>query len=361
MSASAQRIHDQLLANPPVELLSGIDALYLSAKGQAPGGLLDRLEALRELAKAMDAPVDAALGGYPVKVQPTSFGKYRFCVLHELARIGLTESDHLPVVRFQPTAVALHALGPQGTALWARNFLDACGINATLHVARLDLHSDWQGIDIRANDRVNFVTYSDKRALYEVGEEMSGLTFGKRGGSIVCRIYDKSREFQDKGHDWWRDVWGSKYDPTRKVLRIEFEFSRAGLREFAVDTPEDAFEAMAAMWAYASCEWLTLRVPTDDETRSRWPLDPRWDAVQRSSLAGGRAPAERIREGKRQGDMRQYRKLATGVLSSMAVRMGTHDVGDTLAATVYELLMYERHSGRSFPSRVAIKRQRSAP
>ena len=148
----------------------------------------------------MDAPVDAALGGYPVKVQPTSFGKYRFCVLHELARIGLTESDHLPVVRFQPTAVALHALGPQGTALWARNFLDACGINATLHVARLDLHSDWQGIDIRANDRVNFVTYSDKRALYDVGEEMSGLTFGKRGGSIVCRIYDKSREFQDKGH-----------------------------------------------------------------------------------------------------------------------------------------------------------------
>lgn len=74
-----------------------------------------------------------------------------------------------------------------------------------------------QGIDVRANERVNFVTYSDKRALYEVGEEMSGLTFGKRGGSLMCRIYDKTRESKDKGHDWWPEVWGASFDPEQKV------------------------------------------------------------------------------------------------------------------------------------------------
>ena len=55
------------------------------------------------------------------------------------------------------------------------------GIHAVLHVSRLDLHSDWQGIEIKANERSNFVTYSDRRALYEVAEEMSGLNFGSRG------------------------------------------------------------------------------------------------------------------------------------------------------------------------------------
>jgi hypothetical protein len=344
-----------------VELRSGIDALYLSAQGDAPAYLLMELAELRLAAEASDAPVDAVLGGYPVKVLPRAFGKYRYCAVHEMARIGITPSNTLPVVRFQPTAVALHAFGAAGTVLWARNFLDACGIEAVLGVSRLDLHSDWQGIEIKANERSNFVTYSERRALYEVGEEMSGLTFGKRGGSLLCRIYDKSREMQDKGHDWWPDVWGSAYDPEQKVMRVEFEFARAGLRDFAVDTPEDAFERAASLWSYGTCKWLSLRVPTADDTRSRWPVDPRWELIERSSLAGGCAPAERIKEGERQGTLRQYRKLATGVLSSMALPMGTDDIGDTLRAAEDELLIYERISGRTFPDRIRDKRQRATP
>ncbi len=341
--------------------MSGIDALYLSAQGDAPHILLTELADLRAAAEADDAPVDAVLGGYPVKVMPSRFGRYRYCAVHEMARIGFTPSKKFPVVRFQPTSVALHAFGPAGTVLWARNFLDACGIDAILGVSRLDLHSDWQGIEIKANERSNFVTYSDRRALYEVGEEMSGLTFGKRGGTLLCRIYDKSREMKDKGHDWWPDVWGSAYDPEQKVMRVEFEFSRDGLRSFAVDTPEDAFERAASLWAYATYNWLALRIPTDDDTRSRWPVDPRWGLIQRSSLAGGCAPAERIKEGERQGALRELRKLATGVLSSMALPMGTDDIGDTLRAAEDELLLYERISGRTFPDRISDKRRRAMP
>ena len=344
-----------------IELCSGVDALYLSGHGPTDSVLLSELDALRTAAELADLPVDATLGGCPVKVLPRAWGKYQYCAVHELARIGFTPSTSLPVVRFQPTAVALHSLGPQGTVLWARNFLDACGIDASLHVARLDVHSDWQGIDIKANERVNVVTYSDKRALYEVGDELSGLTFGKRGGSLMCRIYDKTRESKDKGHDWWPDVWGSAYDPELKVMRVEFEFSREGLREFEVDTPEDAFDRMSSLWAYATCSWLSLRVPTDDETRSRWPVDPRWVAIQGSSLRGGCAPADRIRAGQHRGELRQLRKLATGVLSSMAIPLRTHDIGDTLTATERELLLYEQLSQRTFSDRIDEKRQRRMP
>ncbi len=69
---------------------------------------------------------------------------------------------------------------------------------------------------------------------------MSGLSFGKRGAKLYARIYDKSREVNDTGHQWWPEAWGPKYDPDRKVLRVEFELRRAGLVEFGVDTPEDA-------------------------------------------------------------------------------------------------------------------------
>jgi hypothetical protein len=354
-------LSDQLLAYSPVELCSGVDALYLSAQGSAPRALFADLEDVRAAAEADELPIHWQLGGYDVKVQPWAWGKYRYCAVHELARIGFTASEKLPVVRFQPTAVALRALGPEGTVLWAENLLDSCGVEATLHVSRLDLQSDWQGIEIRANERTNFVTYSTRRSLYEVDEEMSGLVFGKRGGALLCRIYDKSREMVEKGHDWWPEVWGSGYDPARKVLRVEFEFSRSGLREFGIDTPTDALLRAPELWAYATCSWLSLRTPTNDETRSRWPVDPRWTLIQGSSLAGATAPASRIRAGVIEGQLRTFRKLATGVLSSMAVPLGTVGLSDTLQAARPELQQYEQTSGRTFVERVAEKRRRSTP
>lgn len=240
------------LAIPPVELCSGIDSLYLSAQGFAPPSLLADLEVARLQAEADGLPVEFDLGGYPVKVRPRAFGKYRYALAHELAEIGITPSENLPVARVQPTSMAIHALGPGTTVLWVENVLDAAGIVASLHVSRLDLHSDWQGVEVKAHDRSNFVTYSDKRALYEVGEEMSGLNFGKRGGKLYARIYDKSREMVDKGHDWWPDVWGDQYDPERRVTRFEFEFSRAGLTEFRIDRPADAIARRGELWAYAT-------------------------------------------------------------------------------------------------------------
>ena len=349
------------MSAPFVELASGLDALYLSAQGKAHPTFFSDLEAARSAAEAASLPIDSTLGGYPVKVQPWAWGKYRYCAVHELARIGFTPSENFPVVRFQPTAIALHSLGPAGTVLWAENFLEACGVEASLHVSRLDLHSDWQGVEFLANERQNFVTYSSHRSLHEVYEDLSGLNFGKRGAALYARIYDKTRECEEKGHDWWPEVWGAAYDPERKVTRVEFEFSRAGLTEFGVDTPADALAKAPELWAYASCSWLSLRVPTEDDTRSRWPVDDRWKLVQASSLAGGCAPAARIRAGEREGQLRTLRKLATGVLSSMAVPMGTTDLGDTLQAAENELLLYEQVSGKGFAGRVYEKRQRRLP
>ena len=313
-----------------VELASGIDAFYLSAQGTAPPSLFADLEVARSAAEATGLPVDFDLCGYTVKVQSSTWGRYRYCARHELGRLGFTPSNHLPVVRIQPTAVALHALGPAGTALWATNLLDACDIAASLHLSRIDLFSDWHGLDLRASDRRNFVTYSDLVTTHEVDTALSGLSFGKRGANLFARIYDKSRQANDKGHDWWPTVWGAAYDPARQVQRVEFEFRRAGLKQFGVDTPQQGLDLAPALWAYATCQWLSLRVPTADETRSRWPLDRRWERVQPTKLRNNCVPAQCIREGERQGELRTFRKLATGMLSSVAVPLGTVDLADTL-------------------------------
>jgi hypothetical protein len=342
----------------PIELASGVDALYLSARGEVPPYLLSDLELVKAEAQSLGEPVDAELGGYPVRVLGSGWGKYRYCVQHELGRIGITPSTKLPAVRLQPTSIALHALGPDTTVLWFRNVLDAAGIEATVQVSRLDLHADWQHLWIDAEERSNFVSYANRRALYEVDEELSGLNVGTRGGAVYARIYDKTRELESKGDDFWLDIWGTAHDPNERVLRVEFEFVRDGLREFAIDTPEDAFEQLGPLWAYATGSWLSLRAPTADDTRSRWPVDPRWIAVQRATLAGNALPAARVRAGEAAGSLRKLMPQLVGCLTGAAVPLGTHDVYDTFDALLPYIAAFGQQTGQTFADRVAEKRRR---
>lgn len=155
MPASVPCSH-QILASSPVELAAGIDALYLSARGDVPPVLLDELDTLRERACELEEPIDAALAGSPVRFPDRGWGKYRFCFVHELARIGTTKSDKLPAARVQRASRALRTVGPQTTVLWARNLLDALGIDAVLQVSRLYLHSAGRGSGlIRTNGRIS--------------------------------------------------------------------------------------------------------------------------------------------------------------------------------------------------------------
>lgn len=339
-----------------VELASGVDAFYLSGHGELSPVLLDELDVLRNRAAELGQPVDWSLGGTPVKVLGRAFLKYRYAIRHELAMIGMTPSASLPAVRVQPTSLAIHALGPETTVLWVRNLLDAAGITARLQVARLDLHADWQHFNLGAEERQNFVTYSNRRALYEVDEALSGLNFGTRGGAVYARIYDKTRELETKGDDFWLDIWADKLTPDLPVTRVEFEFSREGLRDFDIDTPEDAFDAFGPLWAYATGNWLSLRVPTGDDTRSRWPVDDRWQAIQRATLAGNSLPAERVRVGQAAGSLRKLMPQLVGCLTSAAAHLGTDTAADTCTALLPLIDNYCSQGGTTFAGNVSDKR-----
>ncbi|MEQ9320343.1 MAG: hypothetical protein RIF41_14355 [Polyangiaceae bacterium] len=61
-----------------VELLSGVDALYRSAVGDAPICLLNDLDPFKASTADAGAPVDTMLGGYPVSVLGHGWGKYAY-------------------------------------------------------------------------------------------------------------------------------------------------------------------------------------------------------------------------------------------------------------------------------------------
>ncbi|MGO9301432.1 MAG: hypothetical protein ACLQEG_13990 [Acidimicrobiales bacterium] len=228
-------------------------------------------------------------------------------------------------------------------------------------VSRLDLYVDVQGWWPTGDDRYRFVCRGQTLETYEASGELTGFSFGRRKtGTIVARIYDKTRDADRKGSDFWLDVWGERLDPAKPVFRVEFELARTALREYGLDTVDDVLGAVPALWLSVTSEWLTYRSPTADQTRARWPVAPEWQAVQRARLAEGAFGIGRMYEGRTNGSIRRLIRPLNGWVAHYAALVGTDDVEVTCEQLASSLRDWEYASRRSFADRVAEWRAREA-
>jgi hypothetical protein len=314
---------------------------------------------LKERAREIGAAVEFAALGDGWSVAPRPFGKYSVCLEHEIGQIGLTDSKSLPSLRVQPRAGFLHGVGP---AL-ALDRLDGLGERLVggpvdWGLSRIDLFCDVQGFTLTGDDRHRFKTRASKRDLHEDGNEFNGLGFGRAGGTVSARIYDKTIESTAKGTDWWPKIWGDRYDPERPVLRVEFQIERKGLTEFGIDSPTEGLASTGGMWATLTEEWLSYRTPTGDGTESRWPVDPAWIVVQQASLRGGALGLERVRAGARTGSIRNLTPGLVGYCASVGALLDLDDLGPTMSAVRHLIENDEIRRGVPFADRIADRKAR---
>lgn len=337
------------------ELVSGVDALYLSGRADLTPGLFEVLEERRAAAEKADEPLPLQLGRTEWFVEPRSFGKYRYRLTNAAGLIGVTASEHLPSLRVQARAEFLHGAGPEGTLIYFGHVGELlAGGPVSWSLSRLDLFADVQGWDLVGDDRHRFVCRADRRDLHEHGAAFGGFEFGRRTTKTVCvRIYDKTRQINDKGLDWWPVIWGDRFDPERPVLRIEAEIGRQGLVEYGVDSPTDGLERAGSVWADVTESWLTYRTPTADETRARWPVAPEWAVIQRAGLRSDAIGVDRVRALRRKGELRKLIPTLVGYSARVAALLDLDDIDSTLAAMGALFRNDEIRRGVPFADRIA--------
>jgi hypothetical protein len=192
-----------------------------------------------------------------------------------------------------------------------------CGV-VKLQVSRLDLFVDVQGWPLTGNDRASFLCRASEVNTSEVNQELTGLQFGRRTtGTLNARIYDKTEEMKKSGADYWKEIWGDAFNPSLPVHRIEFELARGVLHQFELSDPHEVLDTVGALWQYAT-GWLSHRVPTSDNTRSRWPVSPYWEDVCHASLADGSGGLERTYKGKKRGELAKMIPALVGYLARFA-------------------------------------------
>lgn len=343
-------------------LASGVDALYLTGKAVVPPDLVEVLASERER-----AALERAAGN---KVDPVVFGAHEFVVgwggwdnyrfrldAPGRALIGLVSSGTaFPDIRVQPRAEFLHAVGPWGVLAWVYDVAATLGLAVSWKVSRIDLFADLHGLGLSAEARWDFVCKGKRRKTFEDGDQLETLYFGS-GKPVMARLYDKTKESAAKGTDWWPERWGPLYRAGETVWRVEFQVERAYLKDVGLSSPEQVLEAAARLWAKLSTEWLTLRIPTEDSNRSRWPVSPVWEVVQAATFDGAAVGADLVRAGQVRGDLRKLTPAVVGFLSSLAALTGVRDEAELVGMLPGFLGVDERARGVAFRDRVAVKRR----
>lgn len=346
-----------------LSLASGVDALYLTGKGIVPVELVEVLASERERAAADRASGGegraVAFGSHEFVVGWGGWDNYRFRLdAPGKALIGLvSSSENFPSIRVQPRAEFLHAVGPREVLKWVYDVAETLGLFVQWKVSRLDLFADFHGLGLVAESRWDFVCRAKRRKTFEDGEELETLYFGS-GKPLMARLYNKTKEIAAKGTDWWPSVWGAAYRLGLPVWRVEFQIERAYLNDVGLSgSPEQVLDAAPRLWAKLTSEWLTLRLPTDDSNRSRWPVSPIWEFVQATTFDGVAVGEDLIRLGRLRGDLRKIGPQAVGYVSSLGALLGARDEAELFELLPVFLARDARLRGISLDERIRIKRR----
>lgn len=163
--------------------------------------------------------------------------------------------------------------------------------------------------------------------------------FGKLGSAMYARRYNKLAEIGVTGKAYMKDVWArAGWDEDSPVWRLEFSLSGDKLREFQLpdasvhDLREmrAALDAIPAMWAYLTDDWLRFcdRVPR--KRPGLWPVAASWRVV---AGAWDRAVPVYRAELPRKLDAPMLIKQAAGcLLSAAAIRAKSDDTPDEMHA-----------------------------
>lgn len=123
----------------------------------------------------------------------------------------------------------------------------------------------------------HFVSRATKDATWRQHGTTQTVKFGE--GDVVVRIYDKVAEIaQQSAKVWFFDLWGQN----ENVWRVEFQVRRKRLKEAGINTLAELRIRQGNLLRELASTHTTLRIPTGDKNRSRWPLHPLWAELQAS-------------------------------------------------------------------------------
>lgn len=137
-------------------------------------------------------------------------------------------------------------------------------------LSRVDFAFDYYLPEIDFDEN-HFVSLSKKDNRFRKDQKLQTLQFGK--GDVVLRVYDKIAEIAEQSQKtWFYELWHTN----ENIWRIEWQVMKEILKRFGLRTFQDLDDGSGDILRYLAQEHDSLRKPSSDSNRSRWPLHPLW-------------------------------------------------------------------------------------
>jgi hypothetical protein len=262
-------------------LLSGMDtvecAYYLSTAG-AHGLDFEQLAQEKELLRQSKSrnPRAIVLGDKEFLLAPYgSSSGYPFLIEHADAVIAFGEFNNPSFyVKYKSLA-----LWNSGALRLHENFL-AWATSVGLvpfkpeSLSRVDFSFDYQINPVDFTED-HFLSQSKKDSRFRKDGRTQTIQFGR--DDVILRVYDKVAEIEEASQKtWFYDLWGV----SQNVWRMEWQVRKPVLKRFGLRTFDDLQSGQGDLLRYLAHEHDTLRRPSADRNRSRWPLHPLWHDLQ---------------------------------------------------------------------------------
>jgi len=259
-------------------LLKGPDSLYVSYFFLPRLSRIDwdDLAYRKELMKArgMAEGDEIQLGCQRFMLQPYGSKPYSYVLKNRNFVVRLSENMN-PCCNVQFLSEGLWQHGIRALVrqfdLWAASV----GLEATRAevIARADWAFDFHLPQIDFDEN-SFVSLASKDAKHRKDGKAQTFTFGT--GDKVVRVYDKCAEIKEaSGKTFFYQLWGQSED----VWRVEFQLRGEGLKASGIKKIADLYFGQAALLRNLARKHTSLRLPSSDSNRSRWPLHPLWASL----------------------------------------------------------------------------------
>jgi hypothetical protein len=261
---------------PPRPLAVGVDSLYL---GYFSDGIGVDWEGLRfEKEKLVASPglahIEFQFGGETFALHRSGKPPYPFRLSNRAFTLGLSERMH-PRCHVQFSSELLWSCGLDAAVARFNALWDAIGSKPVRHetVSRVDAAFDFH-IERPAFRTDDFVSLATKDSSWRENRAVQSFQFGK--GDVVCRVYDKIAEIEQASDKHWLfDIWGAR----ENVWRVEFQVRRERLKQAGISTVEQLKAHLPSLTKHLAQHHTSLRIPSDDSNRSRWPMHPLWQGL----------------------------------------------------------------------------------
>ncbi len=342
---------DKPVSALPAAILAGVDTLEIGLFvdfGYSWSSLREHLLDYQMSAPGREVPVK--LGGQPFALQPRGRSTARFQLIGSDLTLLIADNDaprgHFPNVRFE---LSSHALWSQGWIRAADRWLDwiqNLGMIDHTIITRVDLCADLLLSAPLARQELEDGMVTQAPTHQTIINTRTGVfeTLVVAKNPLRLQIYDKLAEASKRGSlARWISAWG--WDPRphqQHVWRVEFQLHRAKLKKQGVATFEDLRANIGALWAYltgtegSGPAWFSLRTPSRNAQRTRWPLHPVWLLIQQQAGQFG-AFGQLQRNVSVSADPSQRIKQMDGLLKSCAAMYGILNQEDALAMMCDEI------------------------